>query len=107
MPSATAQRIPAHVGDLKQHFYGDSDVEDRKNTMARHDLAVRLYEKSTFIYNALRRSPNTYHNGRAIAYENSFPKAIGERQMDQPRSERTATDRGRTATLTLLRWSAS
>ena len=44
-----------------------------------HDLAVRLYEKSRFIYNALRRSPNTYHNGHAIAYENSFPKAIGER----------------------------
>jgi hypothetical protein len=35
MPSATAQRIPAHVGDRKQHFYGDSDVEDRKNTMGR------------------------------------------------------------------------
>lgn len=51
----------------------------------RHDPAVRSYEKSKFMYNALRRSPNAYHNGRAITYKNSFPKAIGERKMDQPR----------------------
>jgi hypothetical protein len=40
----------------------------------------------------LRQSRNTYHNSRAIAYENNFPIAIRERQIDQPRSERTATD---------------
>jgi nitroreductase len=69
---------------------GGSETAKRS---VRHDLAVRSYEKSRFIYNALRRSPNAYHNGRAMAYKNSFPKAIGERKMDQPRSERAATHR--------------
>jgi hypothetical protein len=58
-----------------------------------HDLAVRSYEKGRFLYDGLRRSPNAYHNGRAIAYENRFPNATGEWQMDQPRSERTPADR--------------
>ena len=58
-----------------------------------HDLAVRSYEKGRFLYDGLRRSPNAYHNGRAIAYENRFPNATGEWQMDQPRSERTPAGR--------------
>ena len=113
-------------GPKERHGVGHRDIDERFSSGAqpvvvlahpvalrqsiegvRHDLAVRSNEKSRFIYNALRRSPNTYHNGYAIAYENSFPKAIGERQMDQPRSERTATDRGPNGYADPSRWSAS
>jgi hypothetical protein len=50
--------------------------------------ALVMSRKAVRARYALRQNPNTYDNGRTIAYGNSFPNTIGEWQMDQPRKER-------------------